>query len=168
METVNDITKRIRFAANMPECVDRKEALDLADRLDAAYKRDMRTAMDEVARLQASLSDSAKTLDEYRAENARLKECAHGKCERMEVDAELCTDCPWAEIARLKAALKPVLECSIEKFLPGHETYAVEPFFTSATVGVEDAEGAAISDESIATALNAVREAQKIYNGGEA
>lgn len=71
-----------------------------------------------------------------------------------------------SEIARLKAALKPVLECSIEKFIPGHETYAVEPFYTSATFGVEDAEGDAIQDESIATALNAVREAQRICEGG--
>lgn len=71
-----------------------------------------------------------------------------------------------SEIARLKAALKPVLECSIEKFQPGHETYAVDPFFTSATVGVEDAEGAAISDESIAAALNAIRAAQRICEGG--
>ena len=71
-----------------------------------------------------------------------------------------------AENARLKAALKPVMECSIEKFKPGNETYAVEPFYTSATFGVEDAEGDAIQDESIATALNAIRAAQRICNGG--
>ena len=70
-----------------------------------------------------------------------------------------------AENARLKAALKPVLDCDIEKFKPGNETYAVEPFYTSATFGVEDAEGDAIDNESIATALNAVRDAQRIYNG---
>ena len=41
-------------------------------------------------------------------ENASLKKCVGGKCERMEVDAELCTNCPWAEIERLKAQLKAV------------------------------------------------------------
>ena len=69
-------------------------------------------------------------------------------------------------LVQAEAALEPVLGCSIEKFLPGHETYAVEPFFTSATLGVEDADGDGIDDESIATALNAVRKAQMVYNGG--
>lgn len=85
-----------------------------------------------------------KEYEDLRAENAKLRE----------------------EIERLKAALKPVLVCSIEKFMPGYETYAVEPFYTSAECGVEDAEGDAIQNESIATALNAIREAQRIYNGG--
>ena len=140
-ETVDDLLREMRegpvhacFVTEVGAAADANGKFrDFADRLDAAYKRDMRTAMDEVTRLHASLSDSAKTLDEYREENARLK-----------------------------AALKPVLGCTIEKFKPGSDTYAVAPFYTSATVGVEDAEGDAIQDESIAIALNAVREAQRI------
>ena len=70
-------------------------------------------------------------------------------------------------LARSEAALKQVLDCSIEKFMPGYDISAVEPFFTSAEFGVLDTEGSAIQDESIATALNAIRAAQRIYNGGE-
>lgn len=87
METVDDIIKEIRFAANMPNCVDRNEALNLADRLDAAYRRDtkavvdaneiaMRTAMGEVAKLRAALysdGDFGRSLKERDIEIERLK-----------------------------------------------------------------------------------------------
>lgn len=74
------------------------DLLRLADRIEAAYKN--------LPGMWIIPAENAK----LREENERLKKCIAGKCERMEVDAELCTDCPLAEIERLKAALKPVLD----------------------------------------------------------
>lgn len=96
-----------------------------ADRIEKAAKwRDqyIEKLTNENASLRAELNkdDCLKLdndVDPLRAENERLKKCVSGECDRISVDAELCSDCPFAEIdsvrtenERLKAALQPVLD----------------------------------------------------------
>lgn len=108
METINDILKEIRAADGVDSSgwFTRKHVLDWADRIEAAFKRE--------------ISSFGALLDE----NAELKKCIKGACERLDLGAEPCTDCPYAEIdwlkdenaklkdenAKLRAALKPVLD----------------------------------------------------------
>lgn len=139
IDTVDNIERELREYGDRPP--PRRAWIDLADRLRAAK---------QYLEIQFEAQHFVKHGVPLERFNEVVNELARTRDEN----------------AKYKAALKPVLECSIEKFLPGHETYAVEPFYTSATFGVEDAEGDAIQDESIATALNAVREAQRICEGG--
>ena len=65
METIEDIVREMRSWA----CMERNRIRQFADRLDAAYKRDMQTAMDEVTSLRAEnerLKAALKSVLEYR------------------------------------------------------------------------------------------------------
>lgn len=93
METIEDIVKEMReylTSIGTGECVEEDAVESFADRIEKAHRREVEL----------------------------LKKCVSGECDRISVGAELCSDCPFAEIdyvrtenERLKAALKPVLEC---------------------------------------------------------
>ena len=79
------------------------KVIRLGDRIEDAFKR-------EISSFGALL-----------AENAELNKCRKGACERRALGAESCFGCPFAEIdwlkdenAKLKAALKPVLDIVID------------------------------------------------------
>ena len=66
METVDDIERELREYGDRPP--PRRAWIDLADRLHAAYKRDMQaivdaneTAMDEIAKLRKTIARLRKT-----------------------------------------------------------------------------------------------------------
>lgn len=68
METVKDIIGMIRFAANQPNCVDRTEALNLADRLDAAYRYEL------IEKYSGVVNEREKEIEKLLAENKTLRE----------------------------------------------------------------------------------------------
>lgn len=155
MKTIEEIIAFIRGLAN-----DKTEILpnwnEIADQLSFEHMRLLNKESnleEQLKKLKSELGEAAKWT---RAELSR----------ELAMNVELNNNLR-EENGRLMVALKPVLDCYIMKFKHGYETQAVDPFFTSATIGVEDADGDGIDDESIATALNAVRKAQTICNGGE-
>ena len=93
METIYDLLREIRFAANQPNCVDRKEALALAERIEKATK------LIEVQVEAKHIVKDGVQLDEFNRVIAELNEV-------RELNRKCCD-----ENERLKAALQPVLEC---------------------------------------------------------
>lgn len=120
-ESMTDIIRDIASRAEIAERQDGDATVhhsavasmlrDLEKRIGEAYRAhltngDMCTM--ECVSIGNELNQYMEQMKRLADENASLKKCVGGKCERMEVDAELCTNCPWAEIERLKAQLKAV------------------------------------------------------------
>jgi len=122
METVNDIIREMREGVIANGWFERT-LKEFADRLDAAYKRDMqamvdageidmRTAMGEVERLSAENKRLKSDLEWAEKQHAIAKSfndiaVAERDSERRSVDILR------QDVARLKAALYPVLECGV-------------------------------------------------------
>ena len=127
-ETVEDIVKRVRRDCNSyPLTTAADKMLKLVREMDAAHHR-------EVTELKSKMNDVV-------CENEALRD-ACGTCGAKREVAELREDS-----ARLRAALKPVLEVYIS----------------------QDDNSVSVYDGRLdaAFALNAVREAKRIYNDGE-
>lgn len=146
METVNDIIREMR--GTRPDCDDClsnhtcEYLIRFANRLDAAYKRDlqamvdagdidMRTATDEVARLRAALYSD-------------------GDFGRLLKERDIA-------IERLKAALKPVQDAHIPDF-------SICDTCRDRSECEKNENGETCEWYDI---VEAVRNAQRIYNGGE-
>lgn len=97
---------------------------------------------------------------ELSAEQKRCGEILRDQIAEVERAAEKVSS-KDAEIKRLRAALKPVLECELH--IGDSLTEAVGEIGTSLKYGVCDEEGSDLWDEDIADNLNAVREAQRIF-----
>ena len=115
-ESMTDIIRDIASRAEIAERQDGDATVhhsavasmlrDLEKRIGEAYrahltKGDMCTM--ECVSIGNELNQYMEQMKRLADENASLKKCVGGKCERMEVDAELCSKCPWAEVWRLKA-----------------------------------------------------------------
>ena len=94
-ETVDDIERELREYGDRPP--PRRAWIDLADRLHAAYKRDMQAIVDVNEIAMKTATDEVERL---RAENARLTEamscvvgCADSTCGGMGV----CRTCKVAQ-----------------------------------------------------------------------
>lgn len=135
MERTNDIFNEMRnWDYHSDLDLNAHEVLSqYADRFWDAHKR-------EVEQYLKSIVKCDKEIARLKKVNSRLKE----------------------ENSRLNEKLNPVLNCYIEKFKNGKVTNSVYPFCTSAMLGVEDSEGDPVSNESIATALNVISEAQNV------
>lgn len=118
METIEDILRDMREEGHTgPSCCLEWVGAKMrayADRIEAAAKR--QTMLCHSAGSCDLLFQANFEADKLKTENAELKKCIKGACERLDLGAEPCTDCPYAEIdwlkdekAKLKAALKPVL-----------------------------------------------------------
>lgn len=80
MEGIDDIVRQIRFAANMPNCVDRFEALALAKRIEAAYERGYRALQVQIGRLENDYIKRTAENAKLRAALEKVVACRDGVC----------------------------------------------------------------------------------------
>ena len=137
-ETINDIIRELREYGDRPP--PRRAWIDIADRLDAAYKRDMKSMCTSWWRDMLRMTVEVERL---REENLRLKaELNKDDCLKLANDVDRLL----AENERLKEALKPVLEVEWPTGISGGiDNQLLEP---------------------LTCICDAVRSAQLIYNGG--
>ena len=133
METVEDIVRDILSRAQVAGRQDGDATVhhsavaamlhDLADRLDAAYKRDlqsivdageidMKTAMGEVERLSAE-NERLKSDLEWAEKQRAIAKSFHDVAVAERDSERRSVDILRQDVARLKAALNPVLECGV-------------------------------------------------------
>ena len=80
MEGIDDIVRQIRFAATMPNCVDRFEALALAKRIEAAYEHGYRALQVQIGRLEDANAKAAAKNAKLRAALEKVVSCRDGGC----------------------------------------------------------------------------------------